>query len=73
MSSLGKQIFILLDIKRKPKKTNQNQTKKYLTVPKKALSVKKLKFNSNEGYRPDHCIDIKFFMIYGTRVNVKLT
>lgn len=52
---------------------NQPQTKKGLTIPKQTASIKRIQFNSNEGYRPDRGIDIKFFMIYGLRVSMKLT
>lgn len=83
LSSLRNQIFIL---PRKKKATNkqknsapqqqqkkQPQTKKGLTIPKQTASIKRIQFNSNEGYRPDRGIDIKFFMIYGLRVSMKLT
>lgn len=43
-----------------------------MPFPKQAGSIKRIQFNSNEGYRPDHCIDIKFFVIDGTGVNKKL-
>lgn len=54
------------------KKHKQPQTKEALPFSKKTANIERIQFNSNEGYRPDHCIDTKFFVIDGTRVNMKL-